>query len=337
MDRRELFDQIKAMRIARAYLFQGPEEYIKSSALRQIRAKLLPEGFEQFNEAILENVTAQTIIEACETLPLMGERRLVVVRDWAPLMSGKSRNEQEEGARMIEWLKNPPDSCTLIFYMRESIDGRKKTTQTIAKLVTTVQFDYADPSETLKWARNKLKPLRIAIEPAAVNQLIFMAGRALTRLDAELEKLAALVGENGVITDRYVDAVVAPSLESSVFQMIDRLMEKRMTEAMVIVKRMTESGESPFAIIAMLTRQLRMLLHIKSMSQNGEGLPAIEKALELNHYAATQAQRQANRFSVQSLEKGYRACVNADYSIKNGAMREDVALDMLIFSLQELT
>ena len=45
------------------------------------------------------------IIEAAETLPFMCERRLVIVRDWAPLLSGKSRDEEGETARVLDWLK----------------------------------------------------------------------------------------------------------------------------------------------------------------------------------------------------------------------------------------
>ena len=38
----------------------------------------------------------------------MCERRLVIVRDWAPLLSGKSRDEEGETARVLDVYKRQP-------------------------------------------------------------------------------------------------------------------------------------------------------------------------------------------------------------------------------------
>ena len=42
----ELFDEIKAGKLGGVYLFHGPEEFIKKSALDKIREAVLPAGLE---------------------------------------------------------------------------------------------------------------------------------------------------------------------------------------------------------------------------------------------------------------------------------------------------
>ena len=69
MDHRTFFDELKKGNIASCYVFEGPEEYIKRSAMDALRKKLLPEGMEEMNESRLRDPDANTIIAAAETLP----------------------------------------------------------------------------------------------------------------------------------------------------------------------------------------------------------------------------------------------------------------------------
>ena len=100
---KEFYAQLKENAPQGVYLFAGPEEYLKREALRALQSALLPAGLEQLNETVLEGATAAQIIEAAETLPFMCERRIVEVRDWAPLLGGKARDEEGETARMLDW------------------------------------------------------------------------------------------------------------------------------------------------------------------------------------------------------------------------------------------
>lgn len=191
MNYRAFFDQINKGQIEKVYLFSGEEEYVKRQALEGLRAKLLPEGFEQLNESVLEGADAQSIMDAAETLPLMCERRLVVIRDWAPLLPGKSRNEAEETERMMGYLKRAPESCCMVFYMRREMDGRKKLAQTLQKTAGWVAFEPLSDADLMTWVKKTLKPMGKQMDAQAVQTLAFMAGRGLTRLELELKKLAA--------------------------------------------------------------------------------------------------------------------------------------------------
>ena len=74
MERRTFFENVAKGVIASCYVLEGPEEYIKRSALETLRKRLLPEGLEDINETRLTDPDADTLIAASETLPFMSER-----------------------------------------------------------------------------------------------------------------------------------------------------------------------------------------------------------------------------------------------------------------------
>ena len=329
----DFFQSIKSGSPERVYLFTGPEEWIKNEALEALRAQLLPPGLEQLNDLTLEGVTAQQIIDAAETMPMMCEKRIVTVRDWAPLMPGKSKNEETEAERIQKWLDNPPESCVTIFYMRSEPDGRKKTVTTLKKKAAVVQFDFLTDSELTKWAGRRLKPLGKKMTSAAVSTLAFMAGRDLTRLAGELDKLAAYTEDRNEISESDVRTIVSASLEYNVFELLNLLLAGKLGDAQTMTNSLLQNGQTSIGILAMLTRQLRQLAHMRLALDAGQSVESVQTLLKLHPYAAKQSARQCKGLSAAGLKALYETCVALDYNIKSGKLRDSVALESLLIKI----
>ena len=329
----EFYKSVDAGDIAPVYLFTGPEEYVKLEALQRLREKLLPPGLEALNDAVMEDVTAQQITDAAETLPMMCDRRIVTVRDWPPLMSGKSKNEEQEVAWMQRWLENPAPACVLVFYMRQSADGKKKLTAALRKKAVAVDFDYLTDAELTRWSARRLKTQGKRIGPRALNALTFMAGRELTRLSGELDKLCAYLGDRDEIGEADVRAIVSASLEYNVFELMNHLLAGDMLKAQQTVNSLLQGGQNPIGIMAMLTRQLRQMTHMKCALDAGEPAQAVQERLKLHPYAARQTARQVARLDQGWLRSLYALSVDSDYAVKSGRMRDQDALNALLFRI----
>lgn len=327
------FQAVKDGQIGKVYLFAGPEEWIKNEALEALRSRLLPPGLEQLNDLTLEDCTAQQIIDAAETMPMMCERRIVTVRDWAPLLPGKSKNEEAETERLRKWLENPPESCVTVFYMRKEPDSRKKAATMLKKSGEAVQFDSLSDPELTKWSAKRLKSLGKKIGGPALNVLTFMAGRDLTRLAGELEKLSAYVEDREEITEADVKAIVPASLEYNVFELINRLLEGNLGEAQKMTNRLLQGGQTSIGILAMLTRQLRQLTHMRLALDAGQPVQTVQDLLKMHPYAAKQTARQCRGLSASALKGLYESCVSMDFDIKSGKIRDSVALDAAILKI----
>lgn len=332
MHRNDFFAAVKSGDIARAYLFQGPEQYVKERALAALREKLLPEGLQALNDTVLNQPPAAKIIEAAETMPIFCERRLVVAQDFQPLAAAKSKQETEESHAIAEWLLRAPETSCVVFMVRGNVDNRKKTGKEILSNLVNVEFQNLDEREMEKWIAARTKQLRASMAPGAAAKLSFYAGPALTRIEQEIEKLAAYAGERA-ITPEDVEAMVAPSLESSVFKLFDILADGKAADAVRLLKELITAGESPMGILYMLTRQVRILLRVKQSEGMNLRPIEIEKKMNMNPYALKRALLQARRFSLPSLYDAYALLVGIDEKIKSGAARDIDALHDALFRL----
>lgn len=333
MDWNDFYKAVKAERYLSVYLFTGPEELTKREALSALRQALLPPGLEQLNEAILENCSAQAIIDSAETLPVMCDRRIVVVRDWGPLTSGKAKNEEDDVNRMLDWLKTAPESCVVVFYMTQELDGRKKLAGALKKLEGYVEFTHLSGAILLKWCNQQLKPLQKKIGTDALNELTLMAGQDLTRISGELKKLAAYIADAQEITPEDVRAIVSPNPDYMVFMILDHLLEGRLADATKVLNAELQNRSNAVGLIVMFAKQLRIDAHIKYAMESGGDLTGVLKSLGITPYRAKHITRQIHNIPADALQARYECCVEANYDITSGRLNERAALDDLMLKI----
>lgn len=333
MTHNEFFAALKQGNIARVYLFEGEEAHIKARALQALRAHILPEGLEALSETVLQNPTAGDVIAACETLPMMTDLRLVLVRECALITSGKAANEADESAKLAAYIANVPETTCLVFYQSAAVDRRKKLSQALAKGATVVKFDPLNDAELHKWITAQLRRDGKTIGPGEVSLLAFTAGRELLTLSQEIEKLTGFVGAREAITRADIEEVVTPSLECTVFQLVDALVAGKEAEAFERLAVMLENGEARIGILAMLARQYRNLLHLKLMEADRVPEAEAVKRLGVPPFALRRLQAQARKETAERLREKLDLCVDTDYAIKSGKMREDAALERAMMRL----
>lgn len=332
MDQWAFFDEFKAGTVRNVYLFYGPEGYIRKSALATMQKKLLMPGLESMNCTFMQSPTAQQIIENCETLPMMGDWRLVIVQGLALLESGKAKDEAQESAALCDYLPRVPPTTCLVFEC-EAPDKRKKLCQALMKLTGAVSFDTLSDARLAQWMNQTLKPLGKKMDAQACAQLAFTSGRDLTMLHGELQKLAAYVGERAVITQEDIERVATHTAECTVFAMVDALVDGQAQQAFSLLSVLLESGEERLGVLALITRQYRQMMYAKDMMDSRMPQAQMMKALGVPSFALNKLMRRAGRRTMAQLREQLDLCVKTDYDIKRGAVREEAGLDRLMLAL----
>ena len=334
MDQWAFFDEVKAGTVRNAYLFYGPEAYIRKSALTTLQKKLLTPGLEDMNCTFMQNPTAQQIEENCETLPMLGDWRLVIVQGLALLESGKAKDEAQESKMLVDYIGRVPPSTCLVFEC-EAPDKRKKLCQTLMKLPGAVSFDALSDARLTQWMNQTLRPRKKRMDANTCARLAFTSGRDLTMLNGELQKLAAYVGERETITAEDVEQIATHTAECTVFAMVDALVDGQAERAFSLLNVLLEGGEQRIGVLALITRQYRQMLYAKDMQESRTPQTQMAKALGVPPFALSQLTRRAGRRTMAQLKKQLALCVNADFDIKRGAVREEAALDRLMLALTE--
>lgn len=332
MGYRDIFDDIKKRTFSRLYLFYGEEEYIKDQALNQMVDALIAPDFRDFNYQVMDGseVTMAALENACETLPFMADTRLVVVRD-LPLLNGKRANMTEDDLK--SYLSRIPDTTHLVFYQRNGIDKRRSLFSAIKKEGKVISFDRLNDRELQIWVRSTLKKHGKEMAPEDIQYFLMRAGIRLEDLYNEIMKLAAYTGTERIITRQAVDQLVAPTLENTVFQLVESIGCKQGGTALTLLNQLLFDGQPIQLILTMIARQFRLILQCRLYHEQGYTNKDIAGKLKLPVFVIRDCIRQSRNFTAQQLEEGLAECLQVDWAVKNGKMKDRMGVELLIIKM----
>jgi len=331
MDRKEFSQLIKTGAAHGAYLFEGVEENLKAATLQALRKAILPEGMEELNESVMDAPEASAIIAACETLPFLADKRLVIVREH-PALTGRSDADE----KLLAYIPQVPDSAVLVFLCRGKADARKKLYGAIKKVGGIVTFAPLTDAELNAWVVKTFAGLGKSVSPQTASVLTFTVGNDTALLRREIDKLAALAGDRDTVTEEDVHAVATRSVECTVFEMVDAVVAGQSAKAFGLLRDMLTTGSDRLGILAMLLRQFRLMQHIKIMQYEKLSPADIKTRLGIAPFAADRCIRQAAGYTGGQVKRAVQICLSAEYKVKSGGWNQEGALEAAMLEIFNL-
>lgn len=334
MNHTAFFQTVKSGNIAPCYVFEGAEEYIKQQALSNLCSKLLPAGLDEMNLTDLTDPDADQLIAAAETLPFMGDVRIVVIRDCVLLTAGRKAEDERKITAISEYITNISPSTCLVFYVKGKADGRKKLYTQLKKMNCIVDFSPMGDAECADWARRTMRRGGKQMDSQTAGKLIFTVGRDAALLKQEMDKLTSFLQDRDTVTEEDIDAVCTRSTECTVFQMVDAQVAGKMDTAFSLLRDMVRSGEDRIGILAMLLRQYRILYHMRCLLDEKTPQQAQASLLGIPPFAVGRTQQQARRFEKDRLKAAYSYLMNYEYEIKTGRITQDGCAESALLQLE---
>jgi DNA polymerase-3 subunit delta len=264
LTRTELDRSLTSGRIEPLYLLVGCEGYLRDITAQKIgEAALSGTLLREFNEAVFSLVSdsAMAAIAAAEQLPMMSERRVIKIKDFAKL-----RETDEE--IVIRYLGRPLDSTVLIF-VADELDKRKKLTKALQTSCTIVEFPAVKDAEAKAWARTRLKELKTTADDRVLTDIVRLVGTNLQTLSSELDKLAAAAVGTGQITAESVDQLIDRSRELSNFDLGDQLIAGDRRRALETLHRLLEDDVAPVMLVGLIAGNYHRLALAKELLKRG--------------------------------------------------------------------
>ncbi len=322
----ELKRQIEEHSLRSLYLFYGEETYLLETYRARVLKSLMQPEDEMMNfDELLRPSGALEIINSAETLPFAAERRLVIVRD--------SHAFELEGAGnfgpLYDFFASVPDTTVLIF-IESHVDKRSRLYKALQKYGQIVEFTPLSEADLIKWTIIEARRRKLRIDGNTAQYFIRTAGTDMHRLHREMEKLFSYKEGTGIILREDVDSIVTPSLEDTVFHMMDALGSRQAAEAFRIYRNLLRIGENAYMIFALLRRQIDILYKTSVYMSERYDAAAIAEAMKIRPFAARKNMAQARKFPASSLRKAMTELLDYDTKIKNGLIKPEQAIELML-------
>ena len=222
------------------------------------------------------------VIAACNTLPCMAERRIVLVKNVEDY-------SQTELKAFVQYLTAPSPTTALILIAAAAPAAFVKEAKAGA-----FPCNHPLPKEMAGWIRQIAQELGTEISPQAAASIQETVGTDLQGLYHELAKAVLYIGERRRIEVEDVEAVGSAVRVSNIFALTKAIGERNTKQAFRALALLWESGEPPLKILGMMARQFRHLLMTKEAMAKGGGMEAIKGQLPaINPYFLRELTAQA--------------------------------------------
>ncbi|HEX8475672.1 MAG TPA: DNA polymerase III subunit delta [Pyrinomonadaceae bacterium] len=328
LSREDLKRALRAGRIEPLYLLHGAEDYLRNAAARAItEAALKGASLREFNETSfsLSSVDVQQAIAAAEQLPMMAERRVVRVSDFARL------READEGA-LLRYIARPVESSVVIF-IADELDKRRKLSKSLLDACASVEFAPLRDAELATWARGRLKELKADADDRTLHQIIALTGASVRQLSNELDKLATAALPSGRITMELVDALVGRSRELSNFELTDYLIARNRQRALETLRRLLDDGSEPLMLVGLLASSYHRLALAKELMSRGTPNEEVFRVASVPYSKREEFLATARRTDLATLTRRIRRIAAADLAIKTSQATPRMQLEMLVCEL----
>lgn len=333
------------------YLFHGPNTLDRDETISRMKARLGDDTVASLNFTALDaTATIKDIQSACDAMPFLADRRVVVLRGWLGRAGqGRKKNAKDSDndpvSQLAGFAADMTDTTDLIVAEDAALADAHPIAKTAASLKKTGKAElklFELPADAVKWAMERAKRKGGSLSREAAVAITTKINRGnkndrdhfdedsrmfLLKLDAELDKLVSYA--NGrEISAADVETLVAGEDAADIFKFIDALSQKDAGAAMSEMRVILARGEFPLIVLTHIARQTRLLIQAK---ENAKLLPdAFAQAIGVHPFVAKKALQHAGRFSLPQLERAHIACMEADVAIKTGQMEDVAALEVLV-------
>ena len=319
---KSLNEDLKTGKFKQIYLLYGEEAYLKKQYKERFVKAMLPDG-DTMNYACYEgkNTDIKEVIDLAETLPFFAERRLILFEDTGFFKSS--------GSDLADYISDMPETTCFIFIENE-VDKRSKLYKAVKAKGHIVELGVQDENTLRRWVQGLVKKEGKTMAQGDVAYFLNKVGTDMENITKELEKLVCYAMDRDVLTRTDIDAVCVTQITSHIFEMVNAVADKKQRKALDLYYELLALKEPPMRILFLLTREYRILFHVKALLKQGYGKNEIASKAGLHPFAAGRYMDQANRFHSKELRAVIEEGADIEQRVKTGLLTDHLAVELFL-------
>jgi DNA polymerase-3 subunit delta len=293
------------------YLIVGEQDLMLSQAVESLKSSVAEVADLDFNFETFEgeSVSVDDVVAACNTLPFVSERRLVIVR-------GVDKMSKEAAETLVRYAENPSPT-TILALVGKKLAKNTRLYKAVDKLGGVIERKNPELREFPRLVQDMFTRAGKRISLQGAEYLVSAVGRDLQRLSVEVGKTVSYVGDRVEISLSDAEEVASTTVKTSVFELGTALGNRDCAAALRLLNRLLGDGESVFGLHALALRQLRDLLSARALIDRGEdSQDDLARALGRPAWQMRNLAGQARRFSAGELVALLQAAAASEAEMK---------------------
>ena len=316
-----------------AYLFFGKEKYLMENAIGYLLNKYV-KGSEAFNYIKFKGseVKPEDIISACETYPVMNDKKVVLVRDVTDFIA-----EYDLKKSFYEFLDNLSDFVVLIFWDTANIKKTTKFYKYFKKNNRDIDFEKLSAVDANRFVKSYFLRKGKKINDREVALFIKESGYTsknedvvLLDLNSEMDKIAA-AAKSDLISESDIRNLITENIDTNIFAFLDSMMQRNSEIALAEFHNIVKLGEEYPIIFYHIIRQVKNLLSYKILSEKNISHAEIMNKMGVSKFEFDKKIKiYGKNFSKEFLIDFYEELIRADEFFKTSSVDEIVIFETLI-------
>jgi DNA polymerase-3 subunit delta len=305
----------------------GTERLLVERAVDAIRKAVDEMGAAGFNVEVFngKGLEAARAISAARTLPMMADKRLVLIRHFDAM----TPTEQNV---LAAYLDDPAESGCLVM-TADKLDGRSKLGKSAKKKGVLIDAKPLRGRELREFIRAEASAREHGIVPQAVETLLDAVGDDLCAIDDAMERLSLFVGAGQRIDADAVMQCVTRIRVESIWSLVDAIGLKDRRKGIAAAQSLLDDREPPLRLLSMVARQLRIVARMREALSEGLRPQEAAKRAGAPPFKAADLTESARRFTATSLGDAFALIAETDRALKSSKRPPDVILQAAVLEL----
>lgn len=325
----DLLLELQQGRFLPLYLFHGEEDLLIEEGIDAIIKHAIDPETRGFSLDVLygNDIDAKDVVAIASAFPMMGERRVVIVKDADKVITTEQKREI-----LGRYLDQPSPSTVLVF-VAEKPDFRLNVYKAFRTHGAVVACQPLYDNRVPEWILERMKRLDRSIARDAAGLLQAHVGSSLRDLRNEMEKLVIYVGDRKTIGLDDVSAVVGLSKNFTVFELQKSIGQGDLRRSIEVLSHMLDAGAVPSVIVANLTRYFQKLWLLPSLRRQARGDAEVAGALGINSFFLKEYESALKAHPVHRVEEAFIFLQEADEALKTSGGDIRTVMTILVHKL----
>ncbi|NLK94019.1 MAG: DNA polymerase III subunit delta [Clostridiales bacterium] len=328
---------IKNNIINNSYVFCGHDEDLIKESVELLNKKVLNTGLRELNYIRFDgnNVNFEEILNASETMPFMGEKKIVEIFR-GNFLADKS---DSAGTKMYndikEYLKNIPSYTIIIIYyvFPDKRDTPKKNKKIMAldKITTVVNIEKLKKDKFLRKVQDIFIEKNKEIGNLELRYFCEKVPNNFNIINNEVDKLISYTIDRK-ITKEDINLLIPAKSEEDIFDLVDLISQKKVEKAIDVLDEILFKSDQHMLIIISIENQFRRLYEIKLGLQKGKKLNDFVSEFRLPSFVCEKLINLCRKFSIKELGEIIKLCIETEVRLKSTTVDKRMELELLIIN-----